>query len=653
MNARRGALRLRLPEGTAAGAIAAALVPPLVAGALALSGRAIVPGIGSPGVPARARPAPQAQGLSSADAWVTVDTWRATAHAPLGGVLDPVDLDIAADGSVFVLDRGLHRAQRFDDRTATAAFGGGVGLAPGVLDEPLGVAADLERGRLLVADTGHGTVARFDLATGEVTAWPDLGRPESIAVAPDGRAYVYERERNGISGRGADGAQELLFPVQRALSFVAELPRGLAVSPRGTVFFAAENPVANNPNVLYEFDAEGETLRPRTALPWQIFDIAFGDDARMWLLDGTNARLVGDLDRDRATSGPGVAVPGGARALAAGAGGRLALLYGPTSERPAGIVELVADGPESRPVDAWSFPPLDPAWLPEPRRLAISAGAADQPIVVDGTERAVLANVDERRVLEAFARPGLQEALRLPGGDWVVARTRFAATYDPRDDPDVAAPGTRRVRIERYPAPAVESNRPMPRWTWEHVEAIDAFPVTTLVRLVHDPATGHVHALDAGSGAVITLDEAGGPVERRTLPSRPGIPRWVDLVLLPDGALAALHGGARELHRLDDPGAPPIALDIDATPLRIGVDAAGNLHVLGADRTVAVLALDGSRRSIAALPPSRTDDPDAPSDLAVAPIGTVYVADPSDRAIHVLVRGDLGLRPAFLPALAR
>jgi len=640
MAARRTATRIALVAAALAGVSwASAAFAPIPAGDLSASSAAA------------AERRPSAALAATAPRWDLAATWQTPAEAPLGGVLDPVDLDIAADGTVFVLDHGLHRAQRFRAQTPEAAYGGGVGLDAGLLASPLGLAADVERGRLLVADTDHGALARFDLASGAATSWSEFGRPESIAIDDAGRAYVYERERNGVSGRALDGEQDLLFPVQRALSFASDLPRGLAVSPAGTVFFAAENPVANSPNVLYEFSAGGDTLPPRTAMPWQIFDIAFDSYARLWLLDGTNARLVGDLDRNRGTSGAGVPVPGGARALAAGDDGLLALLYGATSERAAGVVELVAEGAGARQVAAWEFPPLDAGWLPAPQRVVALADGGE-PVIADGTERAVHLGRD-RGVRAALARPGLHDALRLDGGDWLVARTRFATTFDPKDDPDVAQPGTRRIRIERYAAAAAAQARPQPLWTWEHVEPVDAFPVTTLTSLVHDAPSGRTYALDAGGGAVIALDAEGALVERQVLPTRSGIPRWVDLVVLADGTLAALHGGARELHPLGDVPAEPIALAVGATPLRLDRDALGRLFVLTADRTVVVLDPGGALVASIALPAPTIGEADAPSDVAVAIDGTVFVTDRAGMAVHVFTSAGAMRSPAYLPQLAR
>ncbi|HIN80007.1 MAG TPA: hypothetical protein EYN00_02915, partial [Planctomycetes bacterium] len=75
----------------------------------------------------------------------------------------PFDIASGSDGSLYVVDFGGHRLQRFtSDGRFTGVFGG-PGRAPGKLSEPRGVAvlAGEDGDWVLIADTGNHRVQRF------------------------------------------------------------------------------------------------------------------------------------------------------------------------------------------------------------------------------------------------------------------------------------------------------------------------------------------------------------------------------------------------------------------------------------------------------------------------------------------------------------
>ncbi len=142
------------------------------------------------------------------EAYVRIDRWPDRVAGGRSAIDDPVGLDVAADGRVFIADRGVGGVlTMLPDGTFLPPFGT-VGSGPGgmgavgklVLDEP----AD----RLYVLDTGGQRVVIFALDGSYVGAWEDLDGA-SIAVGPDGRVYVAEKQTNTVVV--VDGAGTRLF----------------------------------------------------------------------------------------------------------------------------------------------------------------------------------------------------------------------------------------------------------------------------------------------------------------------------------------------------------------------------------------------------------------------------------------------------------
>jgi DNA-binding beta-propeller fold protein YncE len=99
-----------------------------------------------------------------------------------GKFFGPRGIAVSADGRVYVADTGNKRVQVFDeDGTFLTQFGGG-GLRDGNLDEPVGVAVN-SQGEVIVADTWNGRVQVFSadgqaLRKWEIAGWFDPGEAD-------------------------------------------------------------------------------------------------------------------------------------------------------------------------------------------------------------------------------------------------------------------------------------------------------------------------------------------------------------------------------------------------------------------------------------------------------------------------------------------
>ena len=95
------------------------------------------------------------------------------------------------DGTVYVVDMGNHRIQKFDTSTNVlpqllAKWGGGIGAGhassaqaqePGQFRSPWGISVD-EVGDVYVSDTGNQRIQKFDREGNFITQWGGFGNAE-------------------------------------------------------------------------------------------------------------------------------------------------------------------------------------------------------------------------------------------------------------------------------------------------------------------------------------------------------------------------------------------------------------------------------------------------------------------------------------------
>ncbi|RIL12413.1 hypothetical protein DCC79_01585 [bacterium] len=577
-------------------------------------------------------------------AWIA--TWQSDLEPEPGGVLDPVDLAVGADGSAWVVDAGLRRALRFDAGGTARLQVGRPGLDNGGLDHPFGIAVDEAGGRVFVADRRQGRLAVFDLAGDFVAHWNDYAKPEAIARDAAGRVFVFDRGASAIVGRKADGSRAVNIPVPFSPTDQATLPNGLAVAPDGRIWIATEAPVAGGPAILWVYGPDGEVIPPRTQIRgWNPRDIAIDPTGRVFMLDGTGGRLVTDFDR---ASGNHAAVGVGSdvRAIAAAAPDTLYLLDGPTGDREGGVTAVRYGGRTLTTLWTWRFPPIEPGWLSHPIRAAV--GEDGGLYVVDEMERAQ--RFDARgRVTHGLRRLGMQLADATADGDWLIVRTRTASSIDDPRDPDVAPQGHRRIRIERY-GRAGAAGEPARTWSFDWAEPIDGAERSQIIALGHDPARGAVYALDAARRRVLVLDLATG--SRRAewpLAEQGGGLALVDLDVLPDGSVAVLNAQSRRLLRLDAAGRVVGGVDVPAGAIRFAPLADGGFAVVLAARSLVRLTASGAVLGTAVLPAPARGAPEAPSDVAAAADGRVFVTDRGGQAVHVFGLAATAPRAVFLP----
>ncbi len=299
---------------------------------------------------------------------------------------DPTDVAAAADGTIYVVERGADRVRRIATDgvatafagTGTAGFGGDGGIATRArLDSPSDIAVAPD-GSVLIADTGNERVRRvvpsgvietlagdgtrgFAGDGGPATAG-ELNRPAGVAVARDGRVLIADTgndrvrqvslggQLNTVAGDGQDGPGGDGGPAGKA---ELDFPSGLVARQDGTLlivdtgnrsirqvksafasieFDQAAIPSADG-NETYVFDAEGRQLRTLDTLTGRTL-WRFERDDHGRLSEIVDAR-GGHTTIERAADGHPTAIvaPGGARTeLSFDANGRLAQITDPSGQ---------------------------------------------------------------------------------------------------------------------------------------------------------------------------------------------------------------------------------------------------------------------------------------------------------------------------------
>ncbi len=144
---------------------------------------------------------------------------RGTANDPTGDFQFPNGVDFAPDGSLWVLDSENHRVQRFAiaaDGTGTLiSVHGSAGSGPDGLVTPMGldVAPD---GSVWIADQGTNTLHRLNPAT---DTWTEVGNPglnrfspRGVAVDASGAIWATDAAENRLVQLQPDGT--LIFAVR-------------------------------------------------------------------------------------------------------------------------------------------------------------------------------------------------------------------------------------------------------------------------------------------------------------------------------------------------------------------------------------------------------------------------------------------------------
>jgi DNA-binding beta-propeller fold protein YncE len=210
------------------------------------------------------------------------------------GLLDePLGLAVEHDGTLLVADSANDRLQRFSSAGNPIDVLGGPGSGPGQFDRPVGVATD-RAGQIYVADAGNRRVQLLAPDGTFLREWTGSGEGFASVTDVDTEndlAYVLDAANGQVARLGLDGSLTAWGSVGGGPGQLRE-PTGLAVAG-GTVVVAD----TGNARVVV-FDLDGAYLREWPVPEWQGLadaapDVASDGDGIVWASSpATNAILV-------------------------------------------------------------------------------------------------------------------------------------------------------------------------------------------------------------------------------------------------------------------------------------------------------------------------------------------------------------------------
>ena len=152
-----------------------------------------------------------------------------------GGLQEPTDVSIAANGDVFVLDKEATKVFVFDAQGKPKLDFGGPGTGQGQFDDPESLAV-LPNGRTLVADTGNNRIQAFDSSGQFLFQFGSPGKlpgqfdsPTGIAVDQFGIVFVADQDNHRVQAFSERGIFLRMF------TFKGE-PKDLAIDPQRNLY---------------------------------------------------------------------------------------------------------------------------------------------------------------------------------------------------------------------------------------------------------------------------------------------------------------------------------------------------------------------------------------------------------------------------------
>jgi uncharacterized protein (TIGR03437 family) len=548
-------------------------------------------------------------------------------------------------GNIFLADAGDHRVLKVDlaGRMHTAAGTGAAGFSgdggPGTharLNSPYGLAAD-SRGNLYIADYRNGRVRRVapsgnitTVAGGGIAGVSALGSdplsaklkgPRNLALDALGNLYISDYDAGAIYRLGIDGR---LYPFATGLS----RPAGIAADAAGAVCVAESAGRA----VRRIFGAQSEIFVAGLHTP---AGLALDARGNLFIADPGQGRVV-----MRPPSGPLIVVGPAARDVAVAFSGDVYLAAGTRIQRlnAGGQLEFVAGSAQ-----------------PGASGMAAPGARIETPIgvAVDALGQIYIAEERAHRVrrVDLNGRLQLVAGTGSPGGGGDGAQSVFAQLHDPVAVAIHPAGGLRIAEYEPGRVRGVASSG----IAFTHLMA---GRVRQPRGMVFDPA-GNLYIVDAGNRRILRVAadgsekilgdgaflgpaavalgrnadlyvaDAGGNVIRRLLPSGA-----IETVAGTGAAGFAGDGGPATMAQLSGPtgvavdssGALWIADTFNHRVRR--VDAQGVITTVSGTGT-AGFAGDGGDAAAAHL--------DTPASIAIAPDGSVVVADLGNQRIRRLV----------------
>ena len=151
------------------------------------------------------------------------------------GLQEPVDIDLAVNGDVYVLDKDASKVFVFDSSGTPKRDFGKSGSGPGQFDEPQGIATS-PHGQVLVADTENDRIQAFDTSGKFLFQFGSSGKhagqfdsPRGLAIDQFGIIFVADHDHHRIQAFSEHGIFLREFLLEGA-------PQDVAIDPQRNLY---------------------------------------------------------------------------------------------------------------------------------------------------------------------------------------------------------------------------------------------------------------------------------------------------------------------------------------------------------------------------------------------------------------------------------
>lgn len=212
----------------------------------------------------------------------------------------PCSIAIDGGGNLYVADAGNNRIQKFNEKGEFLKALGTAGTANGQFKEPDGIAIDA-KGNVLVADTYNQRIQTFNPALEFVSKFGSSGSGDgqfnqvnSIDVGPGGKIWVVDWSLNRVTRFSEAGAFEQKFGSYGTGNGQFNHPDAIEVDSRGNVFVGDQSngrvqEFSQAGKYLTQFGAKGSGSG-QFSFTWPM-GIAVDNKGGLWVTDVSNNRI--------------------------------------------------------------------------------------------------------------------------------------------------------------------------------------------------------------------------------------------------------------------------------------------------------------------------------------------------------------------------
>ncbi len=200
--------------------------------------------------------------FDSSETYLPVSFWDFEYGNETGELMNPLDVAISSNGTIYITDYNADRVQIFDYNMNPISSFGTTGTGPGEFNDPMGVTVDPD-GYVYVADWANSRIQKFNSTGHFVDMWGQFGSENGNFSGPwylyadlDGLLYISDTGNDRIQILNyTDGSFVDAFGISGSSSGQFLTPAGITVGPDDNIYVAD-----NGNNRIQKFAKNGTYL---------------------------------------------------------------------------------------------------------------------------------------------------------------------------------------------------------------------------------------------------------------------------------------------------------------------------------------------------------------------------------------------------------